>query len=132
VTTVDPSTIRLQGVIPLRYSLEDVGRPMADPPDECNCTTEGPDGYLDLVLHFDVQAILDTLEGPPAVDTVETRWTPRPPWIGLQYFVFLPKVTVPPPREQYVLTLTAALWSGATVTGQDCILVIGDVVTEAR
>ena len=28
---------------------------------ECECTTEGPDGYLDLTLKFKTQAIVDAL-----------------------------------------------------------------------
>ena len=60
VTTVDLSTIRLEGVEPRRSSFEDVVapyEPYTGKTDELDCTTAGPDGYLDLVLHFDAQAV---------------------------------------------------------------------------
>jgi uncharacterized protein YegL len=60
VTTVDLPTLRLEGVEPLRSSFEDVVapyEPYTGKTDELDCTTAGPDGYLDLVLHFDAQAV---------------------------------------------------------------------------
>jgi uncharacterized protein YegL len=60
VTTIDLSTIRLEGVEPQRSSFEDVVapyEPYTGKTDELDCTTAGPDGYLDLVLHFDAQAV---------------------------------------------------------------------------
>ena len=53
VSTIDPVSVRLAGVAPLRWSLEDVGRPG-------NCAA-GPDGILDLVLKFDTQALVRAL-----------------------------------------------------------------------
>ena len=61
VTTIDAGTITLVGVSPLRYSLEDVATPVSDGEDECECTTEGPDGYLDLTLKFKIQEIAAAL-----------------------------------------------------------------------
>ena len=63
VTTVDIASIRLSGVAPVRSALEDVATPVGDGADECACTSDGPDGYLDLKLKFDVQAIVAAL-GP--------------------------------------------------------------------
>ncbi|MFC1765639.1 hypothetical protein ACFL6U_26635 [Planctomycetota bacterium] len=60
VTTIDPASIRLQGVAPLRYSYEDVTTPVTDG-DDCECTTEGPDGVRDLTLKFDSKAIVAAL-----------------------------------------------------------------------
>ena len=62
VMTVDPSTVLLEGVAPLRWAWEDVSTPVEDP-DECECTTLGADGYMDLTLKFDRQAIATAL-GP--------------------------------------------------------------------
>jgi len=65
VTQVDPSTILLEGkVVPLRWSFEDVAAPSGDlidvnDPDCSLCSDEGPDGYPDLVLKFDTQAVVD-------------------------------------------------------------------------
>ena len=62
VTAIDVSTITLEGVTPVRSNFEDVSSPVEDG-QECECTTEGPDGFLDLTLKFDKQEILAALEG---------------------------------------------------------------------
>lgn len=61
VMTIDPATVRLEGVAPLRWSYEDVTRPVSPRYDSCQCTTDGPDGYMDLTLKFDHQAIAAAL-----------------------------------------------------------------------
>ena len=65
VTQVDLATVQLEGVAPLRSALEDVATPFGgaiqDPPDAVDCTAAGPDGFLDLTLKFDAQAIVATL-----------------------------------------------------------------------
>ena len=62
VTKVDVSTIKLAGVSPLRSDLEDVATPFSPftGKKDCNsdCSTAGPDGFLDLTLKFDAQAIV--------------------------------------------------------------------------
>jgi hypothetical protein len=69
---IDPATILigLEGgevVPPIRWDLEDVATPYAgDPPDGSDayaCTEEGPDGFMDLTLKFDAQAVAAAL-GP--------------------------------------------------------------------
>ena len=58
VTTVDPASVRLQGVPALRSALEDVATPFTGPlVNAASCSSAGPDGFLDLVLHFDDQAV---------------------------------------------------------------------------
>lgn len=64
VSTVDPLTIELIGVTPLRCSYEDVCTafyPLLGKESELDCTEEGPDGYLDLTLKFDIQEIIEEL-----------------------------------------------------------------------
>jgi len=61
VITIDPLTITLAGVAPLRSAYEDVATPVPADAEQCDCTTEGPDGYLDLTLKFDRQAIVTAL-----------------------------------------------------------------------
>lgn len=58
VTQVDTTTILLEGVAPLRWSLEDVAGPVGPDAEECECTTAGPDGYLDLTLKFKKQDVV--------------------------------------------------------------------------
>ncbi len=50
VTQVDPATLRLAGVAPLRTSLEDVAEPLP------------PDGFTDLAMKFDAQALVAGIE----------------------------------------------------------------------
>lgn len=60
VYDIDISTVRFQGVAPLKDSYEDVAAPLADG-DECDCTEAGPDGFTDLTLKFDKQDIVSTV-----------------------------------------------------------------------
>ena len=61
VSTIDPVSIRLAGVAPIRSSVEDVSTPVEDSQDVCDCTTQGADGYTDLTLKFDTQEIVSAL-----------------------------------------------------------------------
>ena len=63
VFSIDVDSICLAGVHPIRSSYEDVSTPATE--DECECTTEGPDGYLDLTLKFDTQEIVTALGEVP-------------------------------------------------------------------
>ncbi len=65
VTLIDVSTITLEGVSPLRSSIEDVATPydggFDDPPDRLDCGIAGEDGLADLTLKFDKQAVVAAL-----------------------------------------------------------------------
>jgi len=61
VRAIDPSTLRLEGIAPVRWSYEDVSAPFAG--EACACTAAGPDGREDLTLKFEATAILAAL-GP--------------------------------------------------------------------
>lgn len=61
VTTINPLTIQLAGVAPNHYSYDDVTSPyspMTGKEGAYACAEEGPDGYPDMVLTFDTQAIV--------------------------------------------------------------------------
>lgn len=62
VSTVDPATVLLEGVAPLRWKIRDVSRPVDPRYGECDCTPDGGDGYMDLTLKFDHQEILAAIE----------------------------------------------------------------------
>jgi hypothetical protein len=65
VTEIDPASVSMQGVSPLRWSLEDVAtpyEPYIGKQDAFDCTEEGPDGYMDLTLHFDTQELAIALD----------------------------------------------------------------------
>ena len=65
VTQVNVSTVQLEGVSPVRSSLEDVATPFV--PFTCrmdcntDCTTAGPDGFPDLSLKLNTQAVVAAL-----------------------------------------------------------------------
>jgi hypothetical protein len=65
VTQIDVSTLLLEGVAPIRFDYQDVATPFEpfigkkDCHEDCN--TLGPDGYLDLTLKFERQAIVAAL-----------------------------------------------------------------------
>jgi hypothetical protein len=63
VTRIDVAPTRLAGAAPVRSSYEDVAAPAADG-SECECATEGPDGYIDLTLKFKTQQIVNSLGEP--------------------------------------------------------------------
>lgn len=55
VSEVDPATVMLAGVEPLRWAYEDVATPFEPyigKVDPFDCTTEGSDGFMDLTLKF--------------------------------------------------------------------------------
>jgi hypothetical protein len=71
VNDIDVSTVALEGVAPLRSAVEDVAGPFAgsiqDPPQRDDCTTDGPDGFDDLTLKFDIQDVVAALGGAGAL-----------------------------------------------------------------
>ncbi len=60
VAEIDVLSVQLAGVVPSRSDYEDVATPLVDA-NECECSAEGPDGYLDLTLKFDTQAIVEAI-----------------------------------------------------------------------
>jgi len=79
VTTIDPASIRLAGVAPLRSGYEDVGTPF-EPyvgKEDCNldCTEMASDGMMDLTLKFDTQEVMAALGvGCAAVELTGNFW----------------------------------------------------------
>ncbi|MCK5617980.1 MAG: aryl-sulfate sulfotransferase [Candidatus Krumholzibacteria bacterium] len=73
VSNVDLSTLLLQGVPPLKSSYEDITQPAGG--GECACTTDGPDGYVDLTLKFSRQDIAAVLGNVANGDVVTLTLT---------------------------------------------------------
>jgi hypothetical protein len=64
VSQVDPASVRLEGVAPLRWSMEDVStpyEPFTGREDAYDCNEYGPDGYMDLTLKFKTQEVVAAL-----------------------------------------------------------------------
>lgn len=97
VSEIDPATVQLEGVDPLRWAMEDVATPfdgeIGDPPDREDCTTAGPDGITDLSLKFDKQEIVATMGDVDDGDVL-------------------------------VLTLTGKLLDGTEFSGQDVVWIV--------
>jgi hypothetical protein len=97
VMQIDPETVMLEGVAPIRSNYEDVATPF-EPyvgKEDCfdDCHEEGPDGYMDFTLKFRVQDIVE------AIGMVEDR-------------------------ECIVLTLTGQLFDGTEIIGEDVVLIL--------
>jgi len=90
---VDPGSIRLNGVAPLRAATttRDVAAPNPGGAEECRCTSLPPDGFPDRIFWFDVPAIAATLRTPGS-------------------------------GRDAVLALTGATMDGARISGADCVL----------
>jgi hypothetical protein len=97
VIDIDPDTVRLEGVTPTRFGLEDVATPfvpLLGKEGLLDCTTEGPDGFLDLTLHFNLRSLVAAL-GPLSAGDVR------------------------------VLQVTGNLRDGTPIVGEDVVLVVG-------
>ncbi len=68
VSQIDPATVELEGVSPLRWTIDDVATPfvpLTGKSDAYDCTMAGPDGFADLTLKFNTQELVAAL-GPVA------------------------------------------------------------------
>jgi hypothetical protein len=100
VYTINPSSILLEGVIPIPtgYNLVDTASPRLDTTNVCNCPVEWPDGLIDYFVEFDGEEILNALE--------EKYGSPLN--IG----------------DTLVLTLTGNHVDGKPFEGSDCVIVV--------
>lgn len=67
VTKINVATVRLEGVPAVRSSVEDVATPFVPfigKKNATDCNTGGADGFLDLTLKFNKQAVINALGGP--------------------------------------------------------------------
>jgi parallel beta-helix repeat protein len=99
VNTIDVASVRLESVAAIRHSYEDVAAAVSDD-NECNCTTEGPDGYIDLTLKFSTQEIVDQL---------------------INEYDDLAKDQI------LTLELRGELFEDSVIIGSDCVTLVGNV-----
>ena len=75
VSMIDLTSILLNlpggSIAPIRTEFEDVAAPMPLEPNPCECTTDGPDGFVDLTLKFDAQEVTAALVDPVPGDEFE-------------------------------------------------------------
>jgi hypothetical protein len=100
VTQVDVATVQLEGVPPLRWEFEDVATPFVPfvgKQDAFDCTDEGADGFLDLALKFNKQAIIQALgpvnDGDVVVATLTGQLLDGTPIVGEDVVLILKKGT---------------------------------------
>jgi hypothetical protein len=94
VSQIDVSTLKLEGVPPLRWAMRDVTAPYDGELQDCySCAMADSDGYVDLALKFLNQDIV------AAMDSVGEN-------------------------ECRTLTLTGALLDGTSLTGMDIVKII--------
>ncbi len=96
MTLIDPASVLLEGVAPLRWSLEDVStpyEPYTGKTDKMDCNELRSDGYTDLTLKFDMQELVAAVGGVSD-------------------------------RDEIVLTLTANLHDGTQIIGEDVVWII--------
>ena len=73
VLQIDPDTLLLNGIAPLRWSYEDSATHYLGQggPSSCfDCVEEGPDGYIDLGMKFDAQSVASLLQEDERGDCV--------------------------------------------------------------
>lgn len=110
VTQIDPSSISLAGIAPLRSSFKDIATPfelLTGKTDKLDCTEEGPDGFIDLSLKFDSQKIIEALEY--TYGSIENK-------------------------DIIVLPLECKLLNGTTAIGEDVVIILnnGPIKNEHR
>ena len=92
VTQIDPATVELEGVSPLRWSYEDVATPEVDSE---GCNIYGADGYSDLVLKFNAQEVIAALgeveDGQEIPSTITGELLNGTPIMGEDVVVILKK-----------------------------------------
>ena len=96
VNNIDPNSITLEGVAPLRWNIEDVSAPVSASvvkEEDGDCDRERSDGIDDLILKFDAQEIEQVIESVNDGDIIE-------------------------------VTLTGLLLDGTPITGKDSIQII--------
>jgi hypothetical protein len=129
VNEIDPETVTLNGVSPLRWSYEDVSTPTDKIEDSCACSEDGPDGYEDLTLKFDRQDIISSLSynssNQPGTMAASARSTSlaNDGSGNLEH-------SGPPLRGSYLLRVEGQLNDGSSFEGYDCVVLMtkGDPV----
>jgi len=73
VRDIDPFSLRLEGVAPVRAAFRDVATPYHPWTDDNGCNELGDDGYEDLVLKFKVKEIAEALKKALSMPEDEVR-----------------------------------------------------------
>lgn len=113
VYDIDPAEVTLMGVPPITWHYEDVSTWLDRSLYSCECTDAGPEGYLDLVFHFDTQEVVTMLEQLAAFYNVTIE-------DGAEGSLMLFSGDVPDPTA---FVLGDNVWNGDEVWGYDCVVI---------
>ena len=94
VYDIDPASVFLNGVSIAGSMYKDVSTPVAEPGD-CSCNTDGPDGFIDLILKF------------KSLDVSATLILGGPVYAG----------------DVFELSLDGLLTDGTLIEGADCVVI---------
>ena len=75
VNDVDLSSLAFEGISPQRTRMEDVASPSPSNDLDCDCKSEGPDGFMDLMMFFDNQSVVQALGDIEKDDTLTLKLT---------------------------------------------------------
>jgi 1-phosphatidylinositol phosphodiesterase len=101
VSDIDPETITLNCISPLRWSYEDVSTPAESNDSGCMCPEEDADGYEDMTLKFRRKEIISSLTGGSSGNTDNSTHSPI--------------------RENHNFVIEGQLYDGTLIGGTDCV-----------
>lgn len=124
VHDIDPTTITLNGVSPIRWNYNDVGTPVNKDGDSCACTDSGSDGFEDLTLKFDRYTIVSSLNTPSMNLQGNSADFTEGVLMKKDRNNINANLKGKPSRDSYVLRVEGQLEDGSIFEGYDCVLLI--------
>jgi hypothetical protein len=123
IREIIPGSITLNGVGPLRWGYEDVSTPIDKENDSCACTEDGADGYEDLVLKFDKNAIIASLSISGQKQAITATTARGISQIGSDLDKNINN-SGPPIRNSHTLKIEGRLNNNEIIVGYDCVLLM--------
>lgn len=124
VHEIDPATVTLGGISPVRWQYQDLGSPADDSENGCACSNPGPDGYDDLMLMF---YTAETIAFMSTVDIDRGRAGGNQPAVTVSGLTEEVRgASAPGARDGYVLTIEGQFYDGSIFEGQDCVKLVGE------
>jgi hypothetical protein len=118
VHDIDPQSLSLEGIALFRWSYEDVSTPVDRAEVSCACSDGGADGYEDLTLKFDRQAVVSALL--LAIENQTSSSNENPHGVTNDWEKQMGR-SGPLSRDSYVLRIEGKLKDGTPIEGYDCV-----------
>jgi alpha-tubulin suppressor-like RCC1 family protein len=143
VGNIDTTSIRLAGVEALRSRYEDIAALVIEP-SAGEYNTDGPDGYFDLIVQFDTQAILEAIGEVSKGDVIELLLTgvqfDKTPIEGTdcvviripssKHEILIPDVVNLPQAEAEAIIIDAGLTVGTITDDYSDTIAAGNVTSQ--